>query len=359
MKTVLPVTQSFRWISETQQPFLIAGPCSAETFEQLEGTAWALTKLNVNLIRAGIWKPRTRPNSFEGVGEIGLEWIKEIQQKTKIPFIIEVANPRHVESALKHNISHFWIGARTTANPFAVQEIADSLKGTQTNILVKNPINPDLALWIGALERLNNANITNLAACHRGFSFYGKSPFRNPPHWEIPLELRRQLPTLPLLCDPSHICGNTTLIKEIAQQSLDLGFNGLMIETHLNPQNALSDSHQQITPLELKNLLNSLIFKHSDSQDDLYKRQLDNLRIQIDELDDNLLEIIAKRMQIVKHIGLLKAENQVQYFQFERYKELLESRLVAGEKLNLSSEFTTRLLQLLHLEAIQEQAKNE
>jgi chorismate mutase len=355
MKPTLTLAQTSLWNTSTLGPSIIAGPCGAETREQILETGLALAQQGIMLVRIGIWKARTRPNGFMGAGEEALPWVQELKKLTGQRVVAEVGNVQQIQQALEAGIDGLWIGARTTVNPFAMQELAEALRGTNIPVMVKNPVNPDLNLWIGGIERLNQVGLTDLAACHRGFSVGGRHAYRNTPAWEIPLELRRQLPALPLYCDPSHIAGRADLVFEVAQKALDLGFDGLMIETHRNPAEALSDADQQITPAQLKELRSRLVVRHADSQDERYRRELETQRTRIDELDQALLGLIARRMEVVRQIGLLKQENEVQYFQLDRFRELYASRLEAARALGLGDDFTERLLQLLHLEALDKQ----
>ena len=338
-----------------QKPFLIAGPCSAETEEQVIQTAISLAETGISALRAGIWKPRTRPDSFEGVGEPGLYWLKTAGNLISVPVAVEVANSRHVEKALKAGIDILWIGARTTVNPFSVQEIADALQGCKIPVFVKNPVNPDLELWIGAFERLNKAGIQTLAAVHRGFSSFAKSAYRNPPNWEIPIELRRRIPDLPLICDPSHIAGKPELLRPVSQRAFDLNYDGLMIESHICPEKAWSDAKQQITPDQLSELWNSLILRKPESDNLYFNEQVEKLRKKIDELDSELLGIVSERMRIARLIGYIKKQNQVTILQSNRYDELLTTRLASALALELTPEFVKRLFENLHQEAIQHQ----
>lgn len=344
------------WITKDKEALVVAGPCGAETREQVLETAKGLARIpQVKLFRAGIWKPRTRPNSFEGVGEEGLKWLNEVQQQYKLKTTVEVANAQHVELALKYKVDVLWIGARTTVNPFSVQEIADAVKGVDIPVMIKNPIHADLHLWIGALERLNNAGITKLAAIHRGFHFAGKSKYRNKPMWEIAIELKTLLPDLPIICDPSHIGGKRDLIEPIAQKALNLGMNGLMIETHPHPEKALSDAAQQITPIELSDLLGRLIFPDTQSSDVEFSNKLKSLRSMIDEVDDELINLLAKRLQIIEEIALYKKDQNITVFQLERWQEILRTRSQWAEKLGVSRHHIEKICQILHEESIRVQ----
>jgi chorismate mutase len=341
----------------TERPLVMAGPCSAETEEQVMQTAVKLKEQGILIFRAGIWKPRTRPNSFEGVGKEGLPWLKKVKEELGMLVATEVANAAHVFEALKYGIDMLWIGARTTANPFAVQEIADSLEGTDIPVLIKNPVNPDVELWIGAFERINNAGIKKLAAIHRGFSAYGKSFYRNNPHWQIPIELKRRIPKLKILTDPSHICGDRDLLFEVSQKAMDLNFDGLIIETHITPDKALSDAAQQITPEGLKNLLSKLVLRKADIENTITMHTLDDLRLEIDKYDDHLLEILDKRMKVADRIGSYKKENNLTILQSSRWDQLLNQRIQEGERKGLSEEFIIKLFRAIHQESINHQTK--
>lgn len=344
------------WITKDKEALIIAGPCGAETREQVLETAKGLAAIpQVKLFRAGIWKPRTRPNSFEGVGEEGLKWLNEVQQQYNLKTTVEVANAQHAELALKYNVDVLWIGARTTVNPFSVQEIADAVKGVDIPVMIKNPIHADLHLWIGALERLNNAGITKLAAIHRGFHFAGKSKYRNKPMWEIAIELKTLFPDLPIICDPSHIGGKRDLIESIAQKALNLGMNGLMIETHPHPDKALSDAAQQITPTELSELLGRLIFPDTQSSNVEFSNKLKSLRSMIDEVDDELINLLAKRLQIIEEIALYKKDQNITVFELERWQEILRTRSQWAEKLGVSRHHIEKICQILHEESIRVQ----
>ncbi len=336
---------------EAKRPIIIAGPCSAETEEQVMQTATQLAKKGVKIFRAGIWKPRTKPGGFEGVGEPGLKWLKHVKEDTGMYVTTEVATAKHVDAALKANLDLLWIGARTCANPFAMQEIADALKGIDIPILVKNPVNPDLELWIGGMERLNNAGIKRLAAIHRGFSSYDKKIYRNLPQWHIPIELRRRIPTLPIFCDPSHIGGRRELIAPLCQQAMDLGFDGLIVESHCNPDCAWSDAAQQVTPDILSYILSLLVIR----KDKQTTENLSQLRSQIDECDNSIIEILAKRMRVSREIGTFKKEHNITILQTERYNEILEKRGAQGELCGMSAEFVRRIFEAIHEESVRQQ----
>ena len=332
---------------------LIAGPCSAESEEQLLETAQGLAALGIRTLRVGIWKPRTRPGSFEGMGASGLGWLQAVRNATGMQVCTEVANAQHVEAALAAGVDRLWIGARTTVSPFAVQEIAEALRGTSIPVLVKNPINPELSLWIGALERLERLGLTDLAACHRGFSYYGSGTYRNAPQWDLPLELRRRLPQMPLFCDPSHIAGVREKVAEVAQTALDLGFSGLLIESHRNPQEAQSDAAQQLTPAQLLQMLRGLSYRQASSTSTDYQQQLEALRVALDETDAALLEALGRRMQLVKQVMGLKEQFGVQPLRNTREAESLQARLARAEALGLRPDFVKECLRLLYLEAVE------
>lgn len=336
--------------------FIISGPCSAESPEQLLETCLQLSKLNIDLIRAGIWKPRTRPGSFEGFGSVALEWLKNAGNACALPVAVEVAKPSHVEECLRAGIDVLWIGARTTVNPFLVQEIADALKGTKVKIMVKNPVNPDLDLWIGAIERIEKSGISDIAAIHRGFSTYEKTMYRNKPRWEIPVELKRRMPDIPLICDPSHICGNTTWISAISQTAIDLSFDGLMIESHIHPESALSDKSQQLTPSALKNILENLIYRRPDIEDKNLLSGIESLRDKIDGIDKELIEILSKRMNTARKIGEYKLKGNATILQRVRWDEIIKSRIETGSEKNLSEHFIFQLFEIIHQEAINQQS---
>lgn len=336
---------------DPKRPMVIAGPCSAETEEQVMTTAKELAANGIKIMRAGIWKPRTKPGGFEGVGSEGLAWLKKVKQETGMYVSTEVATQKHVYEALKFGIDLLWVGARTTANPFAVQEIAEALQGVDIPVLVKNPVNPDLELWIGALERLSNVGITKLGAIHRGFSSYDKKIYRNLPQWHIPIELKRRFPDLPIICDPSHIGGKRDLIEPLSQQAMDLGYEGLIIETHCDPDNAWSDASQQVTPARLKEILGNLIIRDKkQTTEDLSK-----LRQQIDELDTQLLELLAKRMRVSCEIGTFKKEHGMTIVQTDRYDEILTKRINQAVEMNMSPEFMRVILEAIHEESVRQQ----
>ena len=352
---LIPVSE---WFPDLNTDYLIiSGPCSAESESQILHTARELNRLEkIHLFRAGIWKPRTRPGSFEGVGEKGLEWLKQVKETTGFKTAIEVASPAHVEKAVQYGIDLFWIGARTVSNPFSVQELAESLKGIDIPVLVKNPINPDLGMWIGALERFYNIGIRRLGAVHRGFYPFEPTKLRNIPKWEIPIELMTKFNNLPIFCDPSHISGVKEYIQEISQKSIDLNMNGLMIESHNNPEKALSDVAQQLSPEELFHLLDQLVFRKIESDDKDFSGMLESLREQIDSIDKQIIELLAQRMSAVGEIGEYKSKNKVTIFQLRRWEKIISSRVEQGAKLGLSEGFVKELLQLVHKESIHKQA---
>lgn len=336
---------------EAKRPMVIAGPCSAETEEQVMNTAKDLAGRGVKIFRAGVWKPRTKPGGFEGKGVEALPWLKAVKQETGMLVATEVATAKHVYECLKAGIDVLWVGARTSANPFAVQEIADALKGVDIPVLVKNPVNPDLELWIGALERLNGAGITRLGAIHRGFSSYDKKLYRNQPQWHIPIELRRRISSLPIFCDPSHIGGKRELIAPLSQQAMDLGFDGLIIESHCCPDAAWSDASQQVTPDVLEYILNLLVIRDSHQSTE----SLGELRRQIDECDTSLIEVLARRMRVSREIGTYKKEHKVTVLQRDRYDEIIAKRSAQGMQCGMSTEFMRRIFEAIHEESINQQ----
>ncbi len=339
---------------DAKRPLVIAGPCSAETEEQVMNTARELAANGIKIFRAGIWKPRTRPGSFEGVGSVGLPWLQRVKKETGMYTAVEVATAQHVYEAIKYGVDMLWIGARTTANPFAVQEVADALRGTDMPILVKNPVNPDLELWLGAFERLNRAGIKRLGAIHRGFSVYQKIKYRNDPQWQLAIELHRRLPQLPIINDPSHISGDSELILEVAQQAMDLNFDGLIIESHECPARAWSDAKQQVTPAHLKMILNDIVIRDAKIGDKP-RTELDEFRQQIDLLDKQIVEIVAKRMSISEKIAKYKFENGITVLQARRYDEILESRRATAEQNKLNPDFVIKLYEAIHEESVNRQ----
>lgn len=336
---------------EDKRPLVIAGPCSAETEEQVMEAARQLHARGIKIFRAGIWKPRTKPGGFEGIGVEGLTWLKRVKSELGMYVSTEVATAAHVREALAHDIDMLWIGARTTANPFAVQEIADALEGVDIPVLIKNPVNPDLDLWIGAIQRIHNAGIRKIGAIHRGFSSYDKKIYRNLPQWHIPIELHRQLPNLPIICDPSHIGGKRELIAPISQQAMDLHFDGLIVEAHCHPEKAWSDAAQQVTPDVLDFILNTLVIRDAVQTTE----NLSILRRQIDELDNNLLELLAHRMRVSKEIGQYKKEHNMPILQEQRYDEILSKRVSQAEQMGMDGEFMKTVLVAIHEESVRHQ----
>jgi chorismate mutase len=358
MKLDLNIQPLSSWIKTGKEPLLIAGPCSAETEEQLVATAHLLAQTGrVSALRAGIWKPRTRPGEFEGIGSIGLQWLKRAKDETGLPTAVEVATGKHVEEALAAGVDILWVGARSTANPFTVQEIADVLKGVDIPVMVKNPVNPDLSLWIGALERINNAGITKLAAVHRGFSSHEKSAFRNEPMWDLAISLKTHAPELPIICDPSHICGNRELIGYIAQKAMDLDMQGLMIESHIDPSVAWTDAKQQLTPSALVEVIDRLTLRKPEIKGTELQDKLTELRNNIDKIDDLVIQKLAERMQIVEKIGNYKKENGITILQVNRWDEILNKRTSYAKALKLNVEFAEKLLELIHSESIRKQTE--
>ena len=347
------------WLDDFKlnHPLVIAGPCSAETEDQVLKIAHDLKDTDVSIYRAGIWKPRTRPGMFEGVGAIGLKWLDKVKKETGLLTATEVANASHVKLALEYDIDVLWIGARSTVSPFIVQEIADALEGTDKIVLVKNPVNPDLALWLGGIERLYSANIKKLGVIHRGFSTYEKSKYRNNPEWQLPIELQNRFPDIPLICDPSHIAGRRDILQDISQTALDLNFDGLMIETHIDPDNAWSDAAQQITPSVLVKMMNDLKIRTLTSEEADYTNQLNTLRTQIDVIDHGLLETLGKRMKVAVSIGELKKKKNVAVLQTKRWNEILGNMILEGEKKGLSEEFVLKMFKAIHQESINNQEK--
>ena len=347
------------WLDDFKldHPLVIAGPCSAETEDQVLKIAHELKDSDVSIYRAGIWKPRTRPGGFEGVGAIGLKWMQKAKAETGLLMATEVANATHVKLALEHDIDVLWIGARTTVNPFAVQEIADALEGTDKIVLVKNPVNPDLALWLGGVERLYNANIKKLGVIHRGFSTYEKTKYRNIPEWQLAIELQNKFPDLPLICDPSHITGRRDMIQEVSQQALDLNYDGLIIETHTDPDNAWSDAAQQVTPTKLKQIFEDLRVRKETTQADDYTSRMTALRINIDEFDNKIIEILGKRMQVAGQIGALKKEFNVAVLQNKRWNEILKKMTAQGTEKGLGKDFVVDIFKAIHQESISQQEK--
>lgn len=334
---------------------IIAGPCSAETEEQVLKTAHALAKQEVDFFRSGIWKPRTRPGSFEGVGTPGLAWLKKVKEETGLKTTTEVAKAEHVYEALKFGVDMLWLGARTTVNPFSVQEVADALKGADVPVLIKNPINPDLGLWVGAIERIYNAGIDRIGVIHRGFSYHGESNYRNVPRWQIAIELKRRFPDLLMICDNSHICGRRDTLLAVAQQAMDLNYNGIMTEVHPAPDDAWSDAKQQITPDQFRELVSSLQLRQETTDDVEFQASLNQLRHEIDEIDTDLLNILGRRMTLADEIGEYKKRNNIAILQTDRWNEILETATAKGRSLGLSDDFVTHILRAIHQESINHQ----
>lgn len=340
-----------------EHPLVIAGPCSAETEDQVVKIAHQLKDSDATVMRAGIWKPRTRPGNFEGVGALGLKWLQRAKEETGLKIATEVANPHHVELALEHGVDVLWIGARSTVSPFIVQDIADACRGIDNPVLIKNPINPDLSLWLGAVERFYTADVKNLGVIHRGFSTYQKTKYRNIPEWQIPIDLQNRFPDLPLIVDPSHIAGRRDLIFDLSQTALDLNFDGLIVETHYDPDNAWSDAKQQITPETLIQYMKDLKIRKVVGDDEAYERALNELRVQIDVLDHQLLDVMSKRMKVSDEIGKAKAKQNVAILQSKRWNEILGRMILEGEEQGLSEEFILRIYKAIHQESINHQKK--
>ncbi len=341
-----------------KRPLIISGPCSAETEEQMMQTATRLANTGrVDVLRAGIWKPRTKPGMFEGNGVTALPWLLQAKKITGLPITVEVATAKHVEDALKFEVDMLWIGARTTVNPFSVQEVADALRGVDIPVLIKNPINPDLELWSGGIERLQKVGVKQVGMIHRGFSSYGNTEFRNAPMWHLPIEMKRRYPDMLLICDPSHICGNRSLLLSVAQKSIDLDFGGLMLESHIDPDNAWSDAKQQVTPERLLDMLNELVWRSESTTEQEFITALATLREQINQVDDELLTLLGQRMKLSDKIGEYKKNNNITILQTNRWNEILERAFQKGEQLGLTKEFITKYFDAVHLESIQHQNK--
>lgn len=339
-----------------KRPLIISGPCSAETEDQVLQTARRLAQTGkVDVLRAGIWKPRTRPGSFEGIGTKGLPWLQQAKKLTGLPLAVEVATGKQVEDALHFDIDILWIGARTTVNPFSVQEVADALRGADVPVLIKNPINPDLELWIGALERVAKAGIKNIGLIHRGFSSYGNTEYRNAPMWHLAIEMKRRNPGIMLINDPSHICGRRDILMDVAQKAIDLDFDGLMIESHIDPDNAWSDAKQQVTPERLAEMLGEIVWRKEDINSEAYHQALEKLRQQINHLDDELLQLLGQRMKIADKIGEFKKNNSITILQTNRWNEILERAYQKGDNLGLTREFITKYFDAVHMESINHQ----
>lgn len=341
-----------------KRPLIISGPCSAETEEQMLGTATRLAQTGkVDVLRAGIWKPRTKPGMFEGNGIVALPWLAKAKKITGLPITVEVATAKHVEDALKFGVDMLWIGARTTVNPFSVQEVADALRGVDIPVLIKNPINPDLELWSGGIERLQKVGVKQVGMIHRGFSSYGNTEFRNAPMWHLPIEMKRRFADMPLICDPSHICGNRSMLQSVAQKSIDLDFDGLMLESHIDPDNAWSDAKQQVTPERLLELLNDLVWRYESTTEQEFITALTTLREQINQVDDELLTLLGQRMKLSDKIGEYKKNNNITILQTNRWNEILERAYKKGDALGLTKEFITKYYDAVHLESINHQNK--
>lgn len=341
-----------------KRPLIIAGPCSAETHDQVVDTALQLAATGrVDVIRAGIWKPRTRPGSFEGIGIKGLPWLQEAKKLTGLPVTVEVANSQHIDEALNFDVDILWIGARSTVNPASVQEVANALRGVNVTILIKNPMNPDIELWQGAVERIANAGIKRIGLIHRGFSTFGNTEYRNSPMWHIAIEMKRRYPELMMICDPTHISGRRDIIQRVAQKAIDLDFDGLMIESHINPDLAWTDGYQQVTPEAVKNMLETIIWRSEKTGHQSFNAKLEQLRDQIDLIDDELFELLARRMKVAEQIGLYKKNNEITIFQRNRWNEILEKRKQSGKLLGLSDEFVNKYLTAIHMESISHQNK--
>jgi chorismate mutase len=358
MAITLEINPIKHWLPQINNPLIIAGPCSLETEEQAMETAKLLAKDHrVFVYRGGVWKPRTRPGSFEGIGSIGLKWLQMVREETGMPVGTEVANAQHTEEALKAGLDVLWIGARSTASPFVVQEIADVVKGTDAVVMVKNPVNPDVQLWVGAFERLSQAGIKNMVAIHRGFTPFRETEYRNYPNWKTVIELRRIMPNLPIICDPSHIGGKREYLYDISQKAFDMGMEGLMIESHRDPSCALSDKEQQLTPADLARLLDRLIIRNVTTDNKQFENQLELLRNRIDALDRELLETLSARMEIARQIGQYKKDNNVTALQIGRFAELMEKRVKLGESLNLDPHFVQQLFQHIHEDSVRMQTE--
>jgi chorismate mutase len=341
-----------------KRPLIISGPCSAETEEQVLETAQRLAKTGkIDILRAGIWKPRTKPGLFEGIGARGLPWMAQAKKITGLPITVEVATGKQVQDALAFDVDILWIGARTTVNPFSVQEVADALRGVDVPVLIKNPINPDLELWTGAVERVARAGIKNIGLIHRGFSSYGNTEYRNAPMWHLAIEMKRRNPGMPLICDPSHICGRRDILQDVSQVSVDLDFDGLMIESHIDPDNAWSDAKQQITPERLGEMLAAITWRNEGSSEKEFQTALASMREQINQLDDELLQILGQRMKVADKIGEFKKNNNITILQTKRWNDILERAMLKGDKLGLSREFITKYFDAVHLESISHQNK--
>ena len=341
-----------------KRPLIISGPCSAETEEQVMQTATALASTGkVDILRAGIWKPRTRPGSFEGVGTKGLPWLQQAKKTTRLPIAVEVATGKQVEDALHFGVDVLWIGARTTVNPFSVQDVADALKGVDVPVLIKNPINPDLELWIGAVERVAKSGVQNIGLIHRGFSSYGNTEYRNAPMWHLAIEMKRRNPSLLMINDPSHICGRRDILLDVAQKAIDLGFDGLIIESHVDPDNAWSDAKQQVTPERLGEMINAIIWRSEDIDSEELHAHMEKMRSQINQLDDELMQLLGQRMKVADKIGQYKKDNNITILQTNRWNAILDRAFIKGAQLGLSKEFITKYFDAVHMESINHQNK--
>jgi len=361
MPLKLAIDKLSKWKLPAKNKVIFAGPCSVETEKQVMQTALQLAKFEITALRGGIWKPRSHPGSFEGVGALGLKWLKDAGKATHLPVATEIAHPHHVDQCLRAGIDILWIGSRTATNPFAVQEIANALRNVDVPILIKNPINPDIELWIGAIERINKAGVKKIMAVHRGFCAYRRDKFRNQPIWRIPIELRRQLPHIPLICDPSHICGNRKYIYSVSQEAIDFLFDGLMIEVHSNPRQALSDANQQLTPAQFGRVMKRLRYTFVDPNEGENLRDIELFRNEIDVIDNNIIALLAKRMEFVREIGIAKQKHNMPILQLDRWKEILETRLSTSVRKNLPREFIQEIFERVHEEAlkIQETLRNK
>jgi len=358
MQTQTHTTRELVQEKWNKRPLIISGPCSAETEEQMLATATRLAATGkIDMLRAGIWKPRTKPGMFEGIGTKGLPWLLSAKKATGLATAVEVATAKHVQDALQFDVDVLWIGARTTVNPFSVQEVADALRGVDIPVLIKNPINPDLELWSGGIERLQKVGVKQIGMIHRGFSSYGNTEYRNAPMWHLPIEMKRRFPEMLLICDPSHICGNRTLLQSIAQKSIDLDFGGLMIESHIDPDNAWSDAKQQVTPERLAELLDALVWRHENTDEKEFVTALATLREQINQVDDELMILLGQRMIIADKIGQYKKANNITILQTNRWNDILERATKKGELLGLSKEFIVKYFDAVHLESINHQNK--
>ncbi|PZR27362.1 MAG: 3-deoxy-7-phosphoheptulonate synthase [Citrobacter freundii] len=341
-----------------KRPLIISGPCSAETEEQVIATAQRLAATGkINMLRAGIWKPRTKPGMFEGIGAKGLPWLQQAKKLTGLPTTVEVATGKQVEDALTFDVDVLWVGARTTVNPFSVQEVADALRGVNVPVLIKNPINPDLELWAGAVERIARAGVKDIGLIHRGFSSYGNTEYRNAPMWHLAIEMKLKHPNMPIINDPSHICGRRDILLDVMQRAIDLDYDGLMIESHIDPDNAWSDAKQQVTPERLKEMLETIIWRKEDVASAEYHAALEKLRQQINHLDDELMQILSQRMKIAEKIGQYKKDNNITILQTNRWNEIIEKAFAKGEKTGLSKEFITKYFDAVHMESINHQKK--